>query len=405
VLLAIAVLTLAGAAAACGDDSGSSGSGGATDDSLEASGPSVKVVAIIDESESAGFTNDAIRVGLEAGQNGVNERGGIGADGLQIEVEICATNFEAQPAEQCARDAVADDSVVATISNASNQGDVINPILEDAGLASLAPVPVSPSDFINPISFPIESGAVTAGGAAALAADELDATQIKAGLLDVAGAEQGALLADAVLSPRGLSLEETVTIPIDKPDLSAEAAQLSTDSDAIIPIVEPNTLARLVSALAQMGSDVPISAASPTAPDSTLRELGDDAEGMYIAAGLATNDMPGEWVTQSVEEIQAIDEDAATDDNAKNAWASLNVLAQLMDGAQTIDRASVLAALNAADDIDTHGLTPNIDFTEPGTEFGGAVPRLVNPTVVYARWEDGELTALTGKFVNPFDAP
>jgi hypothetical protein len=115
--------------------------------------------------------------------------------------------------------------------------------------------------------------------------------------------------------------------------------------------------------------------------------------------------MPGEWVSLVHEEIRGLDPDASIDDNAKNAWLAVNLLAEFAGTLDTIDRDSLLAALQGAADVDTRGLTPPIDFTSAPTALGGALPRLFNATVVYGQWDGDVVGAIDGVFVDPFAAP
>ena len=66
---------------------------------------------------------------------------------------------------------------------------------------------------------------------------------------------------------------------------------------------------------------------------------------------------------------------------------------------------SVLASMNKLV-YDPQGFAPVLDFTKPGTALGGALPRLVNTKVMYARVKNGQIKALNGgKFIDPFAVP
>ena len=53
-------------------------------------------------------------------------------------------------------------------------------------------------------------------------------------------------------------------------------------------------------------------------------------------------------------------------------------------------RASLLAACNASNAVDTQGLTPTLDYTKPATFLKGSAPHAFNPTVVYTKVVNGK---------------
>jgi hypothetical protein len=54
---------------------------------------------------------------------------------------------------------------------------------------------------------------------------------------------------------------------------------------------------------------------------------------------------------------------------------------------------------------DPQGLVPELDFTKENTTvFGGATPRIFNPSVMFAQVKKGKIKALDGTFVNPWEA-
>jgi hypothetical protein len=55
---------------------------------------------------------------------------------------------------------------------------------------------------------------------------------------------------------------------------------------------------------------------------------------------------------------------------------------------------------------DPQGMAPELDFTKENTEiFAGQVPRIFNPSVMYARVKGGKIKTVDGTFVNPWVAP
>jgi Periplasmic binding protein len=55
---------------------------------------------------------------------------------------------------------------------------------------------------------------------------------------------------------------------------------------------------------------------------------------------------------------------------------------------------------------DIGGLLPPLSFGKPGTALGGQAPRIVNPTMGLAQYQNGTFVPVAGgKFVNPFVIP
>ena len=135
--------------------------------------------------------------------------------------------------------------------------------------------------------------------------------------------------------------------------------------------------------------------------------VGKLAHGIYVTTGgLATTDVNAPGVKRYLKEMKKYASlDAAEQETVKIPWLGFQVFAAAAENLPTVDRASVLASLNKLV-YDPQGFAPTLDYTKPGTALGGAVPRLVNTSVMYARVDDkGNLKALNGgKFVSPFQS-
>lgn len=375
----------------------------AAGDGDPAAGEPVKIVAILDESESLNITYAGARAAMEVRIDRINADGGIGGSGRPVELEICVTELDPNQAAECARQAAQDKDVVATVGSVLGNGDASNPVLEEAGLANLGAVAIAASDGTSEISFPTMLGQI--GAVAGMAAVLYDNDFTEVGLLypDTPGGDQTIPLTNALLATRSTELAKAVQIPSANPDLSPQALAVSDGADGVVLASDPTTAQRLVQTFGQAGVDVQLSASSGqgfTPP--VLRELGDAAEGMYLTSFYATDDMPGEGVAEFLEAMEEAGESDVADDLAKNAWVALTLLDELASRVDTIDRASILEAANNLSDFDSGGFTPVIDFTTPGTLLGGAMPRFVNATVVYGQVRDGRVVSIDGEFVDPF---
>jgi branched-chain amino acid transport system substrate-binding protein len=411
VLAGVVALAL-GAVAACGDDSGGSDSGGstdaATDDSDETlSGDPVKVMVILDESEETGLRFDTARAGAEVRVDEINGDGGLGGSGRPVEIEYCVTELDPNQAAECAQQAADDDEFVAVVASVSAEGDIVNPILEEAGLANIGSTAFSASDGLSPVSFPVMGGLVAATGCqGTILADEADATDIAVAYTDLPGAEQSVTLVDLTLATRDLEVVNTTIVPAAKADVSAEVTSVTDGADGLVTAMDGETAKRVIRTARQQGLDLAIagSGAQQFTPDA-IDSLGDAAEGLYLALWFATDEMPGPGVEEYVQAMEDADRSDESDDLAKNSWIAFGLLDQAAQGQQQIDRTTILESLGGISSFDTGGLSPTLDFTKPGTFLDGAQPKVVNTTCIYAQIEDGEIVALDEKFIDPFDAP
>jgi ABC-type branched-subunit amino acid transport system substrate-binding protein len=160
---------------------------------------------------------------------------------------------------------------------------------------------------------------------------------------------------------------------------------------------------KMVRQSGQLGLDVPlVGSGGQSFTPEVLSDLGDAAEGMYVSLWYATDDTDAPGVRQYLDDLEAAGSLDLSDDLSKLGWVAFELLDQVATGLDTIDRTTVLDALNGTSAFDSGGLTPVLDFTTPGTLLSG--PRFVNDTCVYAQVEDGAIVAISKGFVEPFAA-
>jgi ABC-type branched-subunit amino acid transport system substrate-binding protein len=399
VVVGVAVLGMLGAAV---------GSAGAATGSAKASGQPITVGIIYSNQEGVSHGDQSLE-SIQAAAKSLNASGGI--DGRPVKVKSCTHGVDdANGAVACANQMVQDPDVVAILGAGGSQANAINPILETAGMASIGSLPLQQSDFTSKITFPLGPGALTAAGPAALLADKLKIKDPSLGVLDIASTSQVPILMNQVLAPRGGKVSATVKLPVDKQDFSAEAAQLADASDGIILAMSSEQFGRLMRAGASSGvfNGKKIGSFTSVVTPDQIKTLGSAANGLYVAAGLATIDTKSPAMTRYLSDLKKYAPSVrpyAEDDTVKLPWLSMQVFAAAAKGLPTIDKASILASMNKLV-YDPQGMAPKLDFTKENTTvFGGAVPRIFNPTVMYAQVKNGKIRALDGKFANPWVAP
>jgi branched-chain amino acid transport system substrate-binding protein len=398
--------------AACGDDDSDAAAGGASTAGSagpaggdRATGDPLKVYVIEDSNEAAGVTFPSVRAGIDARVDRINDvDGGLGGSGRPVEVVYCTTDADPNAAAECAREAVADPEVIAVAGSVSANGDAVLPILEEAGLASVGGTAFSASDGQSPVSFPTMGGFVAAVGCqATVLRDEADATRLGVAYGDTPGADLAVTVADLVLDDSAASVVGRAVVPLGQPDYSAELGAVTDGADGLVMATEDGTAQKIVGQLDQLGADVAVAGTGGQSfnPD-TIADLGGATDGLYLALWFASDDMPGDGVAEYVDAMDAAGASGRSDDLSKLGWVAFELLDQAAEGLPTIDRASILGALNAMSAFDTGGLTPVLDFTTPGQLVAG--PRFVNDSCVYAQVQDGTVEAISDGFVRPFSA-
>jgi len=368
----------------------------------------VRVMVILDESDAMGLTYTTKRAAMEATASDIATSDGLGGSGRPVELEYCVTQFDPNLAQQCAREAVDDESIVAVVGMITNYPDLVNPILEEAGMASVGTEPYGLADGTSPISFPVSAGYLSSvAGMGTILADVAGATQISVVHADVPSAQASVGTIRRALEPRGLELVNTIAIPIGKADVSAETAAALENSDGLALLTDPATASNVIVAMNQQGNVVPIGASSGQFSAESLEALGEQGDGMLLANWFATDDQDVPGVKEFLRIMETYDTLDHSDDAAKSGYTAMLLLDQAAQGLETIDRAGLLANLQVMDSFDTGGLAPVIDFTQPGPLVvdGTDLPRFVNPMVTYGRVQDATLVTIDGTFIDPFEAP
>jgi ABC-type branched-subunit amino acid transport system substrate-binding protein len=390
---------------ACGSDDDEDASSSTTTEptsetSAPATGEPLKIM-VIGSIEGLGLDFHQQVVGAEAAAAGINDRGGV--NGRRIEVISCNDQFLVDETTACARRAVSD-GVVAVVGGFSASGDssyvgtLADADIPVIGAWALGFDPTQDPLLNSPNSWPVAGGtALSSIGAGALAAQE------GAELVNVVANEGSTGLGDSVqvgLDSGGGSatVGKQVEMPLGSADVSPfVAAAEEGNPDAIVILHAPGEAAKMIAGLRQAGSDAKLIVSSTSLTESNLASLGDAADGVFYTAEFLPPATGSDRVLRYVEEVDAIDADAPKDDFGQNAYAAVTAFAAV---AQTIDEITgeaLIAALNAAEDVDL-GIGPVISFTESQ----GGIDRMFNGNVLFGIVDGGDLTLLDENYVNVF---
>jgi branched-chain amino acid transport system substrate-binding protein len=404
----VVALALTSTVAACGSDSENAET---TTTTTKLTGSPVTIGVIYTDDDGTGAEASYVEDSLRASVAALEARGGL--NGHPIKIRVCTTGAnDTNAGAQCANEMVNDPSLIAMVGSSTSNGDAVNPILEKEGVANIAATPLSSSDYSTKVNFPVTGGAVTGPGVATLLTDEFGAKTVNLAYPDLAATATLPILFAQALGPRELELGTQVKLPIEKQDLSAEAAQLAKGADGIAVTAFADQFARLVKSGRSSGAwpaDLKVATFTSTLNNEVIETLGADAEGIYAPALLALTTVDSPGMRKYLGDLEKYGKndifDRAEDDVVKSPWLGLQILAAATKGLTTIDRASVLAAMNKLQ-FDSEGLAPPFDFSKENTTIlGGAVPRLFNTSVMYGVVKDGKVQPLDGTFINPFEKP
>jgi ABC-type branched-subunit amino acid transport system substrate-binding protein len=357
--------------------------------------PSIKVLFIGQITDTANTTSTPeSAAGVSAAVASINAAGGI-LD-TPIELIICDEKADPNEAAKCARKA-ARENVVATLGNTSNHGGVILSSLENAGIASIGHLPISPLDFSSSVAFPLQGGSPSqVTGAARLLAAQ-GARRIRIATVDSLAGSLSLNFAQAALAGSEAKVVGATLIPIGAPDYASYASTLIGDSDGIVISTNADQAARIIVALRQSGVTQPISAPATALLPKTLKQLGDAAEGIYIAANFQPASAKGATYQQYIADMQQYAADAKHTVFSIQSWLAAYVLkAAILSDARyqthsDITALSVLETMNNLNALDIGDMTPklttNISLDKPYN-------RLFIDQVLYGKIENGTVVVV-----------
>jgi branched-chain amino acid transport system substrate-binding protein len=393
------------AAAACSSQSssltGGSSSGpaspasGAATSAPKLSGTPVHIVSIDDGSDTLPFTD--VSVAIKAIVTSVNASGGI--NGHPLEYTICTTNGgDNNVGAQCARAAAADPSVVAVVGEWSQTGTTVNPILEQAKMASIGLFPQASSDYTSPVAFPVSSGTVgIVAGMVTLATDVLKAKTI--GLAYTSSPQGAALqqLLQPIAKAHGAQLTKTTAIPAGAADVSSNVEASADGTNAVALSTRAQDSVKYIQAASQLGIATPLVA--PANFDASLiKLLPGGGSGLYFSDSFLRE---GPSYNAYKAQISAVDPSQVSSLRTINVWVAAQAFIAAAKTAKSLTRAGILAAVQKLTSFSDGGITPALDFAEPAS---GSLPRLFNQTVTYNKMSAGVLMPISSQFHDVFAA-
>jgi ABC-type branched-subunit amino acid transport system substrate-binding protein len=337
----------------------------------------------------------------------VNNEGGIpdpeGGPNRPLEVVRCEAgaggNVEPDAALNCAEETI-DEGVLAVIGRYLFGADGTT-AWGDAGIPMIGSAPVEVEDFTNPMVFPITGGALTGGPSVGIALQEAGAETIALVTGDVeAGRQLPGLITPGLAEEDDLVQE--IYVPLDpSADYTPQLSQIASENpDGVAVFGSSDINVRVISGLRSAGYQGLLAVPGTGLSPDGLETLGEAAEGLLVLGEFDAPTSEGEAIDQFNEEMDAYAPDAARTDLAINAWASVHLFAEVLAELDTIDSASITAALDQRE-IDL-GLAPPFTMGVPDNPLG--LPRVFRVTFQVREVQDGEIVAINdGEFLDVND--
>lgn len=382
ILAGAAILSIA--LSACSTANTDSGVDGSASDPLGGlDGEPIVVMTIGNWTQpQIGTSNPEFPAGAQAAAAAANANGGIG--GRPIDLIVCSDELSADTARQCAQEAV-DKGAVAVVGLQTTNEVTILPILEAAGIPAIGVSPFTDVALTSPVSFPDTSGFVgqTLGMGLQLAeAGAEKVTAIVPGGLGGIATEVG----DAVgIGAESAGAEYTGLVPAKSADLGPTVASATEGGASVAGFAGDQ--AAFISSMRSLAPDSKISTFPFNLTDSVIASAGAAAEGVMGVDGIVPPSADTAGTKQYRDELAAFDDSLPTSTTGLHEWLAMWTFSRVVAELETIDAASVLAAMGEVTDLEMGGITP--PYTTVSTN--SAYPRMFNSSVVFQKVEDGTL--------------
>jgi ABC-type branched-subunit amino acid transport system substrate-binding protein len=137
--------------------------------------------------------------------------------------------------------------------------------------------------------------------------------------------------------------------------VSPQVTAVAQGADAVVSDVAPAQNQQVLAARTQLGISAPFLTATGVLSNDAVKSLGPSAEGIKLASALPTDDVQLPGNTTYLADMKAL-RAQHYGDAAKMAWVSIDLLNTAVKGLTTLNRSTILAALNRVTSYDAGGL-------------------------------------------------
>jgi ABC-type branched-subunit amino acid transport system substrate-binding protein len=337
----------------------------------EAQKQTVKVGAIMAINTGGG----AISVGdqaaaLEASVDAFNKR----SKTVELDLTVCDSEGDANKEAACARELV-DEGVVATLSDITlANAAAVNELLAPAGISRIGLQPSGLPDYQSAVVFPFVAGPV--GQYATIGTELAKKGKTKLALIrpDLASAAALKGFLEPAIKKGGAEFVADIPVPTGATDYSPfVTAATSAGAEGVLIALSEDTAKQFLTAALQLNADFTVGTTAGNFPVNELKKLMPITKGAVIidslpAASVSEKQFPA--LKQFKADMKAAKDPALAPDKLKTthlrSWVSVLAFGKFIEGLDTIDAASVLASVKAAQDVDLDGLTSPWTPSNPG---------------------------------------
>ncbi|MFJ8025423.1 ABC transporter substrate-binding protein [Streptomyces sp. NPDC096311] len=325
----------------------------------------------------------------------VNAAGGI--NGRPLKWVHCDDKGDPNVAAKCADELLNQTKVRALVESVGVQGNIAWPFIKKADVINWFNVPIWPDDTTSPLSYPAGLG-IFAHQNIGLLVKQHEFKKVACLTAEGAVSTKLCNFAKESLAAKGITDFKKVSWPSDTTTFLPYAAKvLADDYDAVVMGVGDAITAPVLQALADMGVDVPVLAASTSIGSQSIKAARETGMTLRVATSWATDPTENAARAQMLEAIQKYGPSVGApphldtvSDNAFNMYEGILSLADVMNGAKSLKTADLQTYI--AEHPVLTGATPPLDWTKPGPVPGS--PRVVQVYAESSRLsKDGVLTA------------
>jgi branched-chain amino acid transport system substrate-binding protein len=378
-----------GGGSSSGTGSSSGGGGGATASGSSAAGPKLNgspiTLGMIMNTNYLPFAPP----GAQAAVAAINAAGGV--KGHPLKLDVCDNQQNANAAAACARQFVNDSSVIATVGDNNSFGSEANPPLTSAKIVGIGTNPLGSGDYASPRIFALANGGLEFIAGAQFMFRNLNASHM--GMVVVGSPTSEALPAlvnQLVLQPAGSKLAGVATIPPTATDVSSPAASLTNTNGQLLAITQAVTES-YITASRQQGYKGPFIMSETLADAQQLAKdmSGSDLDQLY---GMSYFDKESPGYAHFLADMRKYQPAVHPGDLSAIAWLGVETFAKVAATLPAITRQAVWDAMNKQSALSTDGMTPVLNYTEPGKALGGTAPRVIAglQSIYIDRYQDGQ---------------
>jgi Periplasmic binding protein len=327
--------------------------------------------------------------GAQAAIAAINAEGGV--KGHPLELDVCDNQSDANAAAACARGFVNDSSVIATAGDNNSFGSESNPPLVSAKIAGIGMSPLGTGDYASPRIFANNGSALEFLAGARFLFKNLHASHMGMVLSGTpTAAAFPALVNKLVLQPLGSKLTGVATIPPTATDVSSEAASLTNTDGQLLAITEAVTES-YITASRQQGYKGPFMLSETLADAQQLAKdmSRSDLDQLY---GMSYFDKDSPGYQHFLADMHKYQPGTIPNDLNAVAWLGVETFAKVAAPLPAITRQAVWDAMSRQSALSTGGMTPVLNYTQPGKALGGTAPRLIAglQSLYIDRYQDGQ---------------